>query len=230
MLWTDSGRQSDKVGATYRRAALRQTAAMQFETPPILLAEKTPADWNAYPALAVTNDGVIALWQGGGTARVRRLVSGPDGYVWGPIRDTGVKSEGRDTGPAIVTDATGLHIVTPNGVYGFSADGGQTWRQEPILCRRGRRSRRRFDCRAASRCGVQVAFSLMVQDVKDTSGKKGSGGYWQLRTASGACRTDGGWMRRMLWQPFRHGRSRRAARTCWPTGCASRWTVPVART
>ncbi|MBS0640751.1 MAG: hypothetical protein JSS43_12805, partial [Proteobacteria bacterium] len=181
MVWTDGGRQPDKVGATYRRAAIGADATVQFETPPIYLAEKTPADWNAYPALAVTNDGVVALWQGGGTARVRRLVSGPDGYVWGPVRDTGAKSEGRDTGPAIVSDATGLHIVTPNGVYAFSADGGQTWRQEPIPLP-ARQKIKTASIAALPAGGVRVAFSLIVQEVKDTSSKKGSGGYWQVRT------------------------------------------------
>ena len=132
------------------------------------------------PDERVDGNTVDVVWQGGGKAWTRRLSLVRSGYAWGPPHDTGAKSEGRDIGPSIATDAKGVHIVTPSGVYAFSNDGGQTWSTEPVPIPSGQRLK--TASLALDSAGiVTIAFSGMISDPKDTSKNEGSGGYWQLR-------------------------------------------------
>jgi hypothetical protein len=181
MVWVDSGRPGGNAGPVYRRAAVAPDGTVQFETPPTYLADRTPGDWNAYPALTVSGDTVDVVWQGGGIARTRRLVFGSAGYVWGPVRDTGAKSEGRDVGPAILTDANTIQIVTPSGMYAISTDAGATWKTEAIPVPPNQHMKT-ATLAADPAGGTIVAFSSVVQNIKDTAKGEGSGGYWQLRT------------------------------------------------
>jgi hypothetical protein len=189
MVWVDSGREGGKTGPVYRRATTSADGAVQFETPPTYIAEATPGEWTAYPSLAVAGDAVYLVWQGGGTARTRRLSLGPSGYSWGPVRDTGAKSDGRDIGPAIVADAKAIHVITPSGIYALSTDGGATWKTEPMPIPAGQRTKTASltigpggDPGGDPAGDVTVAFSSVVRAVKDTAKNEGSGGYWQLRT------------------------------------------------
>jgi hypothetical protein len=180
MVWVDSGRAGGRTGPVYRRGVFGDNGVARFETPPIPLAEGAPAEWNAYPGLAANGDTVDVAWQGGGKAWTRRLSLRPSGYVWGPPRDTGARSEGRDVGPSIATDAAGVHIVTPSGGYAFSNDGGQSWKTEPLPVPPGQRVK--TASLALDPAGVvTIAFSSVIRDPKNGDKNEGSGGYWQLR-------------------------------------------------
>ena len=180
MIWADSGRPSGRTGPVYRRAIVNAKGVVQFETEPVYVAEDTPGDWNSYPALAAAGDTVQLIWQGGGTARTRRLTSGPSGWTLGPIRDTGAISGGRDVGPAVAIDGSGgVHIVTPDGIYAWSRDRGQTWQTETIPLPAGQHIK--TESIAADPSGaVHIAFSSVVMRPDPPAGKLG--GYWQLRT------------------------------------------------
>ncbi len=106
MIWVDSGRPGARTGPVYRRASVDARGVVRFETEPVYVAENTPGDWNAYPALAVSGNTVQLVWQGGGTVRTRRLSFGPSGWTFSPILDTGAKSGGRDTGPLVIVPVT----------------------------------------------------------------------------------------------------------------------------
>ncbi len=190
MVWVDSGRQGAPTGPVYRRLTVGADGAAQFETDPVYIADKTPGDWNAYPALVAAGDAVQLVWQGGGTARTRRLAVGPSGYTWGPVVDTGAKSEGRDVGPSIEAGPTGLHIVTPSGQFALSTDGGQTWKTETVPLPAGQHMKT-ASLTTDPAGGVILAFSSVVKDVKENAKEVGSGGYWQLRTIRRAA--DGQW-------------------------------------
>ncbi len=181
MVWVDSGRPGGRTGPVYRRASTAVDGGIRFDTGPTYLAGDSPAGWNAYPSLAAAGDDIYVAWQGGGVALVRRLASGPAGFAWGPVRDTGAKSAGRDVGPAVMADAAGVHIVTPSGFYAASSDRGQTWKSEPVPLPPGQHMKT-ASLAIDPAGGVIVAFSSVVRD-RTASGKSaGSGGYWQLRT------------------------------------------------
>ena len=181
MVWVDSGRQGAPTGPVYRRLTVAPDGATTFDTDPIYVADKTPGDWNAYPALVAAGDTVYLVWQGGGTARVRKVAAGPAGYSFGPVVDTGAKSEGRDVGPSIQADATGVRIVTPSGRFALSTDGGQTWKTEAVPVPAGQHMKT-ASLAADPAGGTILAFSSMVKEPKESAKEVGSGGYWQLRT------------------------------------------------
>jgi hypothetical protein len=186
MVWVDSGRQGEKTGPVYRRLSVAPDGSVLMETPPVYIADKTPGDWNAYPALAVAGDAVFVVWQGGGTARVRRF----DGREWGPVLDTGAKSDGRDVGPSVQADASGVRIVTPSGQFASSTDGGATWKTEAVPLPAGQHMKT-ASIAADPAGGVVLAFSSVVREVKETGKNEGTGGYWQLRTIRRSA--DGAW-------------------------------------
>lgn len=189
MIWQDGGRDGGRTGAVYRRAAVGPDGRVTFETGPIYVAEDGPADWNAYPSLAVSGTNVQLAWQGGGTVHTRRVSLGPAGWVMGDIVNTRARSEGRDVGPAIVFDAKGgLHIATPAGIYAFSGDDGKSWKTDTIPLPPGETIK--TQSLAVDPAGiVHVAFSAPVARDNPKSGEPG--GYWPLQVVE---RTpDGRW-------------------------------------
>jgi len=191
MIWADSGRPGGPAGPMYRRATVAPDGSVLFETPPFSVAGTAPSGWNAYPALAVTGSTAYCVWQGGGTAWVRRVSLGPSGYVWGPPQNTGAASAGRDIGPAILADGSNVRLVTPSGMFAMSADGGSTWKTEAIPVPPGQRMKA-VSLAPAPSGATMVAFTSVVRDPGPHAAPgQGAGGYWQLRTV--LRKADGSW-------------------------------------
>ena len=138
----------------------------------------------SFPALAVSGETVHIAWQAGGTVHYRRIVHGPYGWEWGPERDIGAASGGRDVGPAIDAAGSTGHIVTPSGNYAISTDRGDTWKIEPIPLPPDVTTKT-VTVAADALGNAHVAFSGVVHKVPPNAG-----GYWELRyvrrTADGA--------------------------------------------
>lgn len=189
MIWTDSGRPGGGAGAVYRRAFVGADGAVRFETEPTYVDDKINGVWNAYPALAVAGDGVQLVWQGPQSVRTRRVSRTAAGWVFGPVVDTEAKTSGQDVGPAVAVDARGgVHIVTPNGIYAFSRDGGQSWTTETVPLPPNQHMKT-ASIAADPSGAVHIAFSSVVAR-PDPPGQK-LGGYWQLRAITRT--VDGRW-------------------------------------
>lgn len=130
MVSQHGGRPSGRTGPVYRRPVVNPDGTVRFETGSINIADNGPSGWNARPALAASASYVQLIWQGGGTARTRRVSFGPDAWVMGPVTNTGTKSDGLDVGDsAAIDDKGGIHIATPSeasvrNVVGFSLSTG----------------------------------------------------------------------------------------------------------
>jgi hypothetical protein len=190
IIWQDGGRPGGGTGPVYRRASVGPDGIVHFDTDPIYVAKPGPSEWNGYPALAVSGNDVQLVWQGGGTARTRRVSLGPSGWVMGPISDTGAKSEGRDVGDSIAFDRKGgLHIATPAGIYAYSGDGGKVWKTEAIPLPPNEKIKTQ-SVTVDPGGTVHIAFTALVAR-SDPAGVK-LGGYWQLRTIDRTA--DGKWI------------------------------------
>ena len=182
MIWTDSGRQGALVGAKYRRARIDEVGAVVWETAEIPLAGEVQADWNAYPALAVDGEGVDFVWQNHGHLQHRRLAPSGGALVWGAIHDTGLPSDGRDTGPSVVTSGNTIAAIVPSGAVAISRDAGQSWTVEKIAILAGERVKTASLARGADGT-LHAAMSVMTRQSTKTEGQGGGGGYWQLLVA-----------------------------------------------
>ncbi len=177
MVWVNSGIEGMPGGPFYRGATVAADGTVTFDGPPVLLAGNGPADWNSYPALAVTGHTVQFVWQGGGTLRTRALING----VWSAPRDTGLKSEGRDVGPVVVASGDLVHVATPGGLHAVSTDGGQSWKPERIPLPPG--GPVKTISMALEPSGtLHVAFSFVVRSNPPSNKSGGNGNYWQLRS------------------------------------------------
>ena len=190
MIWTDSGRQGALVGAKYRRAHLDDAGAVVWETAETPLAGEVQADWNAYPALAVDGESVDFVWQNHGHLQHRRLAPSDGVLVWGAVHDTGLASEGRDTGPSLVSSGDTIAAIAPSGAVAISRDAGQSWKIEKIAIPAGGKVKTASLARGAD--GVlHAAMSVVMHNSTKPEGQGGGGGYWRLLAAQRS--TSGDW-------------------------------------
>ena len=166
-----------KVGVAhvlYRRGSTDGDSFI-WETDPVPVEEATEVGYDSYPGLAVSGEVVHVAWQAGGTVHYRRVARRSGGWQWGPERDLGAASRGRDVGPAIDAIGSTIHIATPTGYYAKSTDGGDTWAVEPFPLPPDMTIKTQSI--AADRSGnAHIAFSAIVGKVPP-----GAGGYWELR-------------------------------------------------
>ena len=181
MVWGDAWRPGWHEGARYRRGKVLPDGTVAFETEIVDLAPN-PGDWRAMPSLAVVGDTIHFTWQADGTARYRFLTREGTAWSWSSAIDTRAVSPGRDTGPAIAADASGVHILTPDGTYTTSHDGGRTWITETVPF--GTVARVKTASLTLDSAGRPLAAaSVVVKDAPAYSEERGSGGYWTLRLA-----------------------------------------------
>jgi hypothetical protein len=188
MVWLDAGRKGHPSAVLYRRGVTDAAGDVTWEIAPLRLDDARTEAANAFVGLAVTEGAVHVVWQAG-TIRYRRLRAGTDGWALEPIRDTGTRSDGGDVGPAV--DATSddeIHVISPQGGYGLSKDGGVRWLRGavPIVGVRSKSASIAVDRQG----NAHVAYTAIMRDPQRPSEQRASDGYWELqyvrRTAEGA--------------------------------------------
>ena len=179
MVWIDGGRPGKGSAVMYRLAEIAADNSIHLSAP-IRVDDAVSEAWNAYPGLAVAGNTVHIAWQAGGHAWYRHLVYDGGVFHWGPIRDVGAPSDGRDVGVSIATEGSLIDIVTPSGIDAVSRDDGTTWRTEKIPLPAGAKIKTiSVALDAAGR--THVAFSDAIRGPLAEVHDKGSRGYWELR-------------------------------------------------
>ncbi len=130
MVWTDDWRPGARPGAMYRRGRVLPDGGVQFDTDIVDLAQQHKGNFTAEPALAAAGDTVHFIWQAEGTIWYRSLHKAGDSWRWSDEVDT--KAPARDQGAAIAADPTAVHILTVDGKYLTSRDGGRSWSTEAV--------------------------------------------------------------------------------------------------
>lgn len=181
MAWLDAGRGGQPPAVLYRRASTDASGGVIWETAPLRLNDARSEAQNAFVAVAASAGAVHVAWQANGSIRYRRLRRSGDGWTMDPIRDTSVRSEGHDVGPAI--DAASddeIHVVSPQGGYGVSKDGGARWLRGAMPIIPGIASKAASV--ALDRHGnAHVAYTGIVRGPITPSESRASDGYWELR-------------------------------------------------
>ena len=182
LVWLDSGRPGTTAHVYYRRATVSPNNTVVWETDPVRVDDAGAAEWNAYPSLAVAGNTVHVAWQGKQTAQYRRLEFTNGAWHWGPVRDTGAPSAGRDSGPAIAATNTGfIHIATPDPGYdAVSSDNGETWRAERIPLSAGRKPKT-VSVTVDKSGSAHFALCVPIRGPQNPSQDRASQGYWELQ-------------------------------------------------
>ncbi len=131
MAWLDSGRPGVGDKIMYRRGVQDPASgAIQWETDPIIVAD---AAWDSHVVLAVSANAVHLAWVQAGTSRYRRLAHREGAWSFDPLRDTKATGRAWDNGPDLaVRNDDEIHLLTAEGVYAISNNGGVSWTREKV--------------------------------------------------------------------------------------------------
>ena len=179
MVWQSGG------GPQYRRAVVDAQDEVHLQGGPVPLAAPAPSDWNAYPSLSVDGMAVHVAFQGGQKLYERSVIANGTSTTLGPLHDVGLPSPGRDIGPSIVSQGNIVQVITPEGLFAQSDDGGQHFQPETISTPPGAHvisSSLARDNRGAVHVAMSVGRRFGNQSL--TNQGKGSGHYWQMLIAT----------------------------------------------
>jgi hypothetical protein len=172
MVWTDAWRPGAREGVMYRRARELPDGTVQFQTDILELGQHR-GNWNTLPTVAAAGNAVHFAWQSGGTIWYRSLTKSGADWRWSDEIDT--KRTSSDQGLAIVADATTVHILTSDGHYNASNDGGRTWTTEVVPF--GTNPHLASVSLTIDRAGRPLAAASLL--VSEASGRTGA--RWTLR-------------------------------------------------
>ncbi len=131
MVWTDAWRAGAREGAMYRRGIVLPDGTVRFDTD-ILDLGQNRGNWTAMPTLAAVGHSVHFAWQADATIRYRSLSFADGNWRWSGEIDTKAPALSRELGPAIAADADTVSILSADGHYLGSRDGGRSWTVETV--------------------------------------------------------------------------------------------------
>ena len=179
MVWTDAWRAGAREGAMYRRGQVMPDGSVQLDSEILDLAPHR-GNWTAAPTLAAAENTVHFTWQADGTTRYRSLTRVGSDWRWSDEVDT--KAASGDQGTAIAADANTVHILSGDGHYMASRDGGRTWTTETVpfgtFARLGTLS---LTLDASGR--PLAAAAVLVSEATQAAAGPGKGARWTLRLA-----------------------------------------------
>jgi hypothetical protein len=184
MAWLDARRGGMPPRVLYRRATTApQTGAVTWETAAVRVNDGRSEAHNAFLGIAASAGAVHFVWQAKGSIRYRRLRQQGGAWVFDPIRDTSVRSDGHDVGPSLAAASDEeIHVVSPSGAYGVSKDGGDRWLRGTFPVPAGMRSKA-ATIAVDSGGHAHVAYTGVVRGPDNPSESRASDGYWELRYA-----------------------------------------------
>jgi len=131
MVWTDAWRAGTREGAMYRRGIVLPDGTVRFDTD-ILDLGHNRGNWTAMPVLTAVGHTIHFAWQADGTVRYRSLTRAGGEWQWSAEVDTKAPALSREQGPAIAADADTVSILSSDGHYLASRDGGRNWPKEIV--------------------------------------------------------------------------------------------------
>jgi hypothetical protein len=131
MVWTDAWRAGAREGAMYRRGIELPGGTVRFDTD-IQDLGVNRGNWTAMPALAAFGHTIHFAWQADASIRYRSLTRDRGNWHWSDEVDTKAAALSRELGPAIAADADTVSILSADGHYLASRDGGHGWTTETV--------------------------------------------------------------------------------------------------
>ena len=176
MVWTDAWRAGAREGAMYRRGMVSPDGTVRFDTD-ILDLGNNRGNWTAMPTLTAVGHTIHFAWQSDATVHYRSLNREGGNWRWSDEVDTKAPALNRELGPAITADADTVSILSADGHYLASHDGGRSWTTETVPF--GSDARLGTVSLTSDRAGRPLAAaSALVSDAGAASGVR-----WTLRLA-----------------------------------------------
>jgi hypothetical protein len=191
MAWLDSGRPGVSSRVMYRHARPdAQTGVLAWSGEALHISAPPAEGRHSYVAVEASPRAVHFAWAAGESVFYRRLANVNGTWTWGDIRHTGIAGRGHDASPDIaVRGDDEIHLLSVNGRYGVSTDGGRSWRLDQVPRPAGLKNP---SLAVDAQGNAHVAFTALVRSAPNFSSSKPSGGYWQLRYVRR--QATGGWV------------------------------------
>jgi hypothetical protein len=176
MVWTDAWRPGAREGAMYRRGIMSPDGTARFDTGVLDLGQNR-GNWTAMPTAAALGHTVHFAWQADATIRYRSLTRQGGNWRWSDEVDTKASAVSRELGPDITANTDTVSILSADGHYLASADGGRNWTTETVpFATDGRLGTVSL---TSDRLGRPLAAaSALISDPQAASGER-----WALRLA-----------------------------------------------
>jgi hypothetical protein len=131
MVWTDAWRPGAREGAMYRRGIVLPDGTASFDTG-ILDLGQNRGNWTARPTLAALGHTIHFAWQADATTRYRAVTRDGGTWRWSDEFDIKAPAPDRELGPDITANAETVSILSADGHYLASRDGGRSWATETV--------------------------------------------------------------------------------------------------
>jgi hypothetical protein len=176
MVWTDAWRPGAREGAMYRRGIVSDNGTVRFDTDVMDLSTHR-GNWTSMPTRTAVGRTIHFAWQADATIRYRSLTRQGGEWLWSDEVDTKAEAISREQGPAIAADPATVSILSSDGHYLTSRDGGGSWSAETVPF--GSHTRLGTVSLTSERSGGLLATASAL--VTDPAAQ--SGGRWTLRLA-----------------------------------------------
>ncbi len=190
VVWLDAGRPGKGATVVYR-SGVQDPATGRFTWDMPAAPISDPGSGPSYVAMEASANAVHFAWATQGTTRYRRLLRVGNEWRMEPIRDTRAAGVAYDNGSDLAVRGDGeIHVLTYEGQYAISTNGGSSWRVEQVP---GPPGERKNPALAVDAMGnAHVVYTLKVRAPAERKGGKPNGSYWQLRYVRR--QAQGGWV------------------------------------
>jgi hypothetical protein len=188
--WLDAARPGKGTSILYRSGVQDPaTGRFAWDTPVSRITD--PGSAVGMVAMEASPNAVHFAWATQSTTRYLRVLQVGGGWRSEPIRDTRAAGIAYDNGSDLaVRGDDEIHVLTFDGQYAISTNGGSTWRVEQVP---GPAGERKNPALAVDAMGnAHVVYTLKVRVPPERKAGQPNGSYWQLRYVRR--QAQGGWV------------------------------------
>jgi hypothetical protein len=190
VAWLDAARPGKGTTVLYRSGVQDPaTGRFAWDTPVSRLT--APGAAVGMGAMEASANAVHFAWATPGTTQYLRVLRVGGQLRSDPIRDTRAAGSAYDNGSDMaVRGDDEIHVLTYEGQYAVSTNGGATWRVEKVPWETGEKKNPALAVDSAG--NAHVVYVLKVRIPKEWKSGQPNGAYWQLRYVRR--QAQGGWV------------------------------------
>jgi len=190
MAWLDAARPGKGTSIVYRSGVQDPvTGRFTWDAPVARITD--PRSWVGLVAMEASPNALHFAWSTQGSTRYLRVLRVGGEWRSDPPRDTRAVGVAYDNGSDLaVRGDDEIHVLTVDGQYAISTNGGSSWRVEQVPWPAGEKKNPALAVDAMG--NAHVVYTLKVREPKERKSGQPHGAYWQLRYVRR--QAQGGWV------------------------------------
>ena len=190
VAWLDASRPGKGTTILYR-SGVQDPATGRFAWDIPVSRITDPSSAVGMVSMEASPNALHLVWATQSTTRYLRVLWVGGGWRAEPIRDTGAAGGAYDNGSDLaVRGDDEIHVLTYEGQYAVSTNGGSSWRVEQVPWEPGEKKNPALAVDAMG--NAHVVYTIKVRVPTERKSGQPSGAYWQLRYVRH--QPQGGWV------------------------------------